>query len=367
MAELLKNLYSKSFYDQFGVVLKQTIPSYNHDEFLKLIFVEEFEEYELKQRLSHTTKVLHHFLPSNFEKATQTLKCLIDNLNSAKMCEQSMEFMFLPEYVEVYGINDYKTSVIAFEFITQFTSCEFAVRPFLIKYPHEMLEQMKTWSKHKNNMVRRLATEGSRPRLPWAMGLPDFKKDPNPILPILDNLKNDECEIVRRSVANNLNDIAKDNPQTVIDISKKWKGKNSNTDALVKHACRTLLKQGDMEILNLFGFGSDYFKYSDFKIITPLVKIGESLEFSFSIENEDKHSQLLRLEYGLYYMKNNGKLARKVFKISEREIQSNTVLDIQRKQSFKIISTRKFHVGLHQLSIIINGIEGELLDFELSH
>ena len=367
MSELLKDLYSEAFYEKFGAVLKQTIPSVDTGEFKNLIFSDEFENYELKQRLSHTTKVLNHFLPQEFKKATQSIKELIVNLNSVNMREQSMEFMFLPEYIEIYGINDYEDSVKAFEFITQFTSCEFAVRPFLKKYPNEMLYQMISWSKHENNKVRRLASEGSRPRLPWAMALPSYKNNPAPILPILDNLKEDSCEVVRRSVANNLNDIAKDNPDVVIDISKKWKGKSKETDALVKHACRTLLKQGDMQILELFGFGSSSFKVSGFKIDTPLVQIGDYLSFSFCIINEDEKSQLLRLEYGLYYMKNNGKLARKVFKISEREIESNKIYEIQRRQSFKIISTRKFHIGLHQLSIIVNGIEGEKLNFELEN
>ncbi len=366
MSELIKDLYSEAFYEQFSSVLKQTIPSVNKDEFKNLIFIDAFESYELKERLSHTTKVLNHFLPEDFKSATQTIKELIENLNSANMREQSMEFMFIPEYIEIYGINDYENSVKAFEFITQFTSCEFAVRPFLKKYPDEMLSQMISWSKHENNKVRRLASEGSRPRLPWAMALPSYKNDPSPILPILENLKEDSCEVVRRSVANNLNDIAKDNPDTVIDISKQWKGKSKETDALVKHACRTLLKQGELQILKLFGFGSQNFKVSGFNIITPQVKIGDYLGFKFSIINQDDSAKLLRLEYGLYYMKNNGKLARKVFKISEREIESNKIYDIQRKQSFKIISTRKFHTGLHQVSIIVNGIEGEKLDFELT-
>ncbi len=134
-------------------------------------------------------------------------------------------------------------------------------------YPDEMLSQMISWSKHENNKVRRLASEGSRPRLPWAMALPSYKNDPSPILPILENLKEDSCEVVRRSVANNLNDIAKDNPDTVIDISKQWKGKSKETDALVKHACRTLLKQGELQILKLFGFGSVSCKFLNFLVL----------------------------------------------------------------------------------------------------
>ena len=365
MSELVKNLYSEEFYERFGDIINQTILDFDKKIFIEMIFDDNFECYELKQRMTHTTKVLNHFFPNNFYEATQVLIRLIENLRSENMTEQSMEFMFLPEYIELYGLDDFENSVNAFEYITQFTSCEFAVRPFLKKYPEEMLTQMILWSQHKNNKVRRLASEGSRPRLPWAMALPSYKKDPNPIVPILNNLKNDSCEVVRRSVANNLNDIAKDNENIVVNIAKKWIGKDHQTDALVKHACRTLLKQGNTQILNLFGFESNRFEVTNFTVDTKVVKIGDFVEFSFSITNIDKKAQKLRLEYGLHYMKNNGKLAKKVFKISEREIDSNTTLDIKRKQSFKIISTRKFHVGLHQVSIIINGIEGEKLNFEL--
>ena len=363
--ELIKNIYSVSFYDKFAVVLKKTVPNFDEIKFKSLIFNENFESYELKQRLSHTTKVLNHFLPSKFKLATLMIKKIIENLLKEDITEQSMEFMFLPDYVEQYGIDDFESSIDAFEYITQFTSCEFAVRPFLKKYPIQMLEQMILWSKHKNNKVRRLASEGSRPRLPWAMALPSYKKDPTPILPILENLKLDSCEVVRRSVANNLNDIAKDNPDFVIQVAKKWKNKSKETDVLIKHACRTLLKQGDIQILKLFGFDSLKFKVDNFKINTPVVSIGDKLEFSFSVLNQEKIPKKLRLEYGLYYMKNSGNLSRKVFKISEREIEPNKIYEIQKHQSFKIITTRKFYTGLHQLSIIINGIEGEKKDFEL--
>jgi 3-methyladenine DNA glycosylase AlkC len=342
-----------------------TIPSFNKETFTQLIFNDYFIHYELKERMTHTAKVLHHFLSDDFGEAAETIKQLIDNLRLAGIKEKSIEFMFFPEYISMYGIDKYEESISAFEFITQFTSCEFAVRPYILKYEEKMLTQMVLWSKHPNNKVRRLASEGSRPRLPWAMALPSLKKNPMPIFPILDTLKNDSCEVVRRSVANNLNDISKDNPNFVIETAQKWLGYTKETDALIKHASRTLLKQGESKTLQLFGFDSKNIMLSNFDILTPNVKIGDALEFSFSITNENKTCKTLRLEYGLYYKKNNGDLSRKVFKISEREIEPNKVYKINRKQSFKLITTRKFHTGIHQLSIIINGQESQIKDFEL--
>lgn len=215
-------------------------------------------------------------------------------------------------------------------------------------------------------MVRRLSTEGCRPRLPWAMAIPSLKKNPIPIIPILEELKKDESESVRRSVANNINDISKDNPDMVIKLAKSWKGKTTETDKLIKHACRTLLKQGDLELLKIFGFGSiNEIRIDNFEILTPKVKVGTFLEFTFKLKNTSKIASKIRLEYGVYYQKANKTLSKKVYKISEKEYQGNSITKINRKQSFKIITTQKFHLGLHQLSIIINGKEFNKVDFEL--
>jgi len=367
MSNLFKDIYSESFYDQISEVLSQTISSFDPVEFKGLIFNDEFDGYELKERMTHTAKVLSHFLPDDFGKATETIKQIIENLRITGVKEEIIEFMFFPEYIAMYGIDDYENSISAFEFVTQFTSCEFAVRPYILKYEEKMLAQMLLWSKHKNNIVRRLASEGSRPRLPWAMALPNLKKNPTPILLILNNLKQDSCEIVRRSVANNLNDISKDNPEIVIELAKEWKGISKETDSIIKHACRTLLKQGNPEALKLFGFDSNHIELSEFQISTPKVRIGSKLEFSFSISNKNKRNKMVRLEYGLYYQKKNGKLSRKVFKISEREVGPNKMYEIKRKQSFKLITTRKFYPGRHQLSIIINGQESKTMEFELTN
>ncbi|NQY35512.1 MAG: DNA alkylation repair protein [Alteromonadaceae bacterium] len=365
MSNLFKDIYLPEFYNKFSKILKQALVSFNADEFNQLIFNDKFEAYELKERMTHTAKVLNHFLNDDFTVAATEIKDIIKCLRVNEFLETSIEFMFFPEYISMVGIENFADAVSSFEFITQFTSCEFAVRPFLIKYPQQMQAQMLLWSTHENNKVRRLASEGSRPRLPWAMGLPEFKKDPAPILPILNNLKNDSCEVVRRSVANNLNDIAKDNPDVVINWATEFLGQSKETDALIKHACRTLLKTGDAVVLKLLGFDSKDVKWSDFKITTPKVKIGDKLNFSFTLINESKKSQKLRLEYGLYYKKQNGSLARKVFKISEREIEPGKSYNLDRNQSFKLISTRKFHLGEHQVSLIINGVESEAKSFEL--
>ena len=370
MAELFKNLYNRDFYLTLSQHLKGCLADYdvrafNEQKFMTLILPDNFDALELKERMSHTNAVMHQFMPTDFSQAADVLVKLIASLTKAGITEGSVEYMFLPEYLETYGINHYQKSVEVMEEITKFTSGEFSVRPFLIKYGSQMLQQMFAWSKHEHHMVRRLASEGSRPRLPWAIALQEYKKNPADILPILHQLIDDPTEIVRRSVANNLNDIAKDNPQVVIAFVKEYLGKSEQFDRTLKHASRTLLKQACPETLALFGYDSTDIELLNFKIVTPEVKFGDSAEFTFALKNNATGTKKIRLEYGLYFMKKNGLLAKKVFKISERFLAANELHQVNRKQSFKAISTRVLYPGEHQVSIILNGKEFPSKDFVL--
>lgn len=288
MAEPFKNMYNKQFFDLFTKDLRLVIDDFDAHGFVSQIMDDEWEGRELKQRWIHITSILKKFLPTDYKEAITKILELLDHVKNTRpdfsviddtkfglMLEYGV---ILNNYVEQYGLDDYETSVKAIEKITQFTSCEFVTHPFIIKYPDKMMKQMLVWSKHEHWGVRRLASEGCRPRLPWAMALPNLKKDPTPIIPILENLKNDPARFVRLSVANNLNDIAKDNPEIVIDLAKKWKGESKEVDWIIKHGCRTLLKQGIPEVMELFGFDSirNNISVEDFQISSPKVKVGKT-------------------------------------------------------------------------------------------
>lgn len=355
---LLKNLYNPAFYHQFCRVAGSVLPGFDAEAFQSLIFDEQWDGRELKDRMKHTSAVLHHFLPQPFAKAAGAILNLVEALQAEGITEKALEYMFFPDYVERFGLEHYDVSVGAMERLTPFTSCEFAVRPFIKKYEGRMLEQMLRWSGHPNHHVRRLASEGSRPRLPWAMALPRLKQDPSPVLPILENLKADPSEYVRRSVANNLNDISKDNPGIALAVFRDWIGRHPETDRLVKHGCRTLLKEGRPEAMALFGYSSSReVTIQNFKMQTPAVTVGEHLKFSFELQNQSARPALIRLEYGLYYLRANGSHSRKVFKISEREYPAGSTALIERKQSFRPITTRRYYPGQHELSLIVNGVE----------
>lgn len=272
--------------------------------------------------------------------------------------------MFFPDFVERYGLSEFEDSIEALEAFTKVSSSEFAVRPFIMRYPQRMMAQMEIWADSKNEDVRRLATEGCRPRLPWAMALPGFKSDPLPVLEILEKLKEDESEYVRRSVANNLNDISKDHPELVIRVARSWMGKSPETDWVAKHACRTLLKQGDPDALGLFGFGSPAHIEIDDLIVDDSVAWGDSLTFSFRLQTPKKRLGKLRIEYGIDFMKNNGRQSRTIFKISESDFTSRQK-QVTRTHAFKPISTRKYYAGAHGIAIILNGQEVASGAFEL--
>lgn len=367
MAILLKDLYySPKFYTKFANELSQIIPDFDSQSFISAIFDSHWESRELKDRMRHTAEVLHHFFPSDFKESASLILNLVQLVLGNPSKGDGFTYIFLADYIERFGINDIETSMALIEDVTQLSSCEFAVRPFIIKYPDQMISQMIRWSKHPNHHVRRLASEGIRPRLPWAMALPLFKKNPELIFPILENLKQDPSEYVRKSVANNLNDISKDNPDVVLAVIQRWKNCSAHTDWIIKHGCRTLLKQGHPKIFEFYKLSAtENIEIADFKINPTILKIGEDLHFSFTIQNNDTKAHDLRLEYAIYYKRQNNSLSKKVFKISEKTIQSLDTFTIYKKQSFKIISTRKFYSGVQHISIIINGIEKQKLPFEL--
>ncbi len=262
--------------------------------------------------------------------------------------------------------NKIIVNIIALTHFTQFSSSEFAVRPYIIKYQKQMINQHLIWSKHKNYHVRRLASEGIRPRLPWAMALLDFKKDPSPIIPILNNLMADEQEYVRRSVANCINDISKDHPQIVIDLVKNNINKSTETDKLLKHASRGLLKKGNAEILKLFGLNNEHLvNLLSLQIDKLKIQIGKSFNFTFSVQLQEKVASQVRLEYNIYYVKANGKQSAKIFQIGTYLLQPNQTVEVNKKHSFINLTTRKHYAGMHKIAIVANGNEIGFLDFEL--
>lgn len=366
MAEPLKHVYSPAFIDSLTRSLKQVYPSLNKKGFTAAVFDAEWDKRELKQRMKHLAHVLHQFLNTNYAEDILIVVDWVHLLSAQRDNHQSFEYLFLAEYVEIFGQEHLAVSMKAIEEITQYTSCEFAIRPFLIRQPETVMKYMLRWSKHKHASVRRFASEGCRPRLPWGMAIPAFKKDPSLILPILENLKDDDSLYVRKSVANNLNDIAKDNPDVVIDRIKKWQGTSANTDWIIKHGARTLLKKAHAEVLGLFGLHTaPACTVSNVVLGQKKLRIGETLSFAFDLDTDTEKESRLRIEFAVYYVKAGGKPGRKLFKITENRYAKGKRISFNKKLSFKDLTTRKHYPGKHSLAIVVNGNECPPVEFHL--
>lgn len=349
MAEELRAIFDHGFIDDLSKKVKDAYPSFQNEKFTEMVYAGDWNELSLKQRVRRISECFHATLGVEYKAVIDILKEVAPNYQG------NLSGIIFPDYVEVYGLHDWETSIEALEYFTQFSSSEFAVRPFVVLSESKMMEQFLIWSKHPNEHVRRLASEGSRPRLPWGMALKSLKKDPSLILPILENLKEDPSLYVRKSVANNLNDISKDHPDITLALAKRWYGNKEITDWIVKKALRTLLKKGNVEALELFGLGRlEHIKASNLEV-TESVSIGDSCFFTFTLESTDGAPRKLRVEYVIDFVKANGKHSPKQFQISESTILPGETRHYTKVHSFKDLSTRKHYQGVHFVSIVVNG------------
>jgi 3-methyladenine DNA glycosylase AlkC len=352
MAEPLKTMYNKQFIAELSSKLQRVYPAFDGKRFAWHVFDSAWERRELKDRIHHITESLHAELPSGYPEALEVL-CAI-----APECK-GFPYLIFPDFVEFYGLlpEHEVLSLQALELFTQYSSAEFAIRPFIKRSPERTMVQMLAWARHHNHHVRRLASEGSRPRLPWAMALPEFKRNPAPILPILELLKADESDYVRRSVANNLNDIAKDHPSLVLEIAERWNGHSPHTDWIVRHGCRTLFKKGNAQALALVGVSAiNAAQVQSFQALQPQLGIGETLNYTFELVVAKGEARHTRVDLAVDYVKANGSTSKKVFKLLEKPLESGTYA-MRRTLRFQDFTTRKHYPGQHRLTLIINGVE----------
>ncbi len=251
------------------------------------------------------------------------------------------------------------------EMTKRFTA-EFEIRHLLVEDQERALATMAQWTNDPNHHVRRLVSEGSRPRLPWGMQLTQLVKDPLPTLPLLTALRDDESEYVRRSVANHLNDIAKDHPDLVSEVANDWmQGADKNREKLLRHACRTLIKQGHAGALAAFGVKAPQLKQVELQLDSATVHFGEALSFNAQLHSDSAVEQTLIIDYLLHFKKANGTLAAKVFKGTKLTLDAGARYTFSKKHAIKPITTRKYYGGVQGLSLRINGHDFGYADFEL--
>ena len=371
--EPFKNLFNHNLIKQMAMHLHRVWPEFDVEGYCKLAG-QNLEQNELKQRIDQIMCALKEFLPDSFPDAA---KVIIDSLHmdddvdlsNLTMDDQGIRgWACAPicHYVGVHGLDDFDLGMtVEYELTKRFTS-EYGIRFFILHDQARAFATLQEWAKDGNYHVRRLVSEGSRPRLPWAMQFPELIKDPAPILPLLEMLRDDPSEYVRRSVANNLNDIAKDHPDVVAGIAGKWLGGATPArEKLVRHACRTLIKQGHEQTLRALGYGKPEVTLKAFSVITPVIKMGVPLQFDMTLNSITNKDQNLMIDYVIHHRKANGKTTPKVFKWKNSSLKAGKPLSAQRNHPIKPITTRVYYPGLHHVEIMINGQSFGVQDFEL--
>ncbi len=371
MAEPLKNLFSADVITRMADHLAR-IEGVDRARFLELA-LEDLDGLEMMQRSAQITAALGEVLPSDFLEALRELKALLHPETEAELDSLALDegglrgWALVPvgTYVAEHGLGQPKQSLAFLREMTMRFSAEFAVRPFFRDHTELTLAHAGRWADDANHHVRRLASEGSRPRLPWGLRLGVFVADPEPLLPILERLRDDPSEYVRRSVANNLNDIAKDHPGLVTGIARNWlRDAPPKRAKLVKHACRTLIKAGDPGALEVFGYGPPDSVRAELTCDAEVV-LGGALSVSAELSNDNADSLPLLIDLVLWFRKTDGRLAPKVFKWTETTVAAGASLNLKKSVPLRDVTTRRHYPGAQAVALQVNGVELARAGFDL--
>jgi 3-methyladenine DNA glycosylase AlkC len=346
----LKEIFDERRFRNVALNVTAIFAKFNTPKFLDIALAG-LEELSLMQRLRRMTQALHATLPADYRRALDILRKL------ATRIEPGFATLVLPDFVGQYGRHDFDVSMEALKYFTGFGSSEFAIREFLRDDLQRTLEVMKTWSTDPSDAVRRLASEGSRPRLPWSFRLDAIVADPSLTAPILENLRADPSLYVRKSVANHLNDVTRSHPDWVLDRLATWPIDNPQTAWIARHGLRSLIKAGDNRALSVIGAGCvPEVKLGKFSISPRRVTLGEKVTLSFELASTSNESQRLVVDYRMHYVKKSGTTAAKVFKLKELTLGGGQRVSIERTQNIRDFTTRMHYAGRHDVEILVNGL-----------
>jgi len=352
-------MFNEVFYRKFAKAFISADRNFDAEGFVKEV-THEIDSLSLNGRLRNTSLVLHSYLPTGFEAALEVLYAAAPSL------PRGYTALVLPDYLAIFGQQYFQLSMQGLRDFTAMGSSEFAVRYFLKSDLKNALKIMHQWAKDPDVHVRRLASEGSRPRLPWSFKLDAIIQDPSLTRGILEELKADPELYVRKSVANHLNDHSKDNVDYLIPLLKGWDASNAHTRWIMKHAGRSLIKKGSPEVLELFGFGGGaQVQISDLKLESEALQLGDKLTFSFQITSQESQMRKMVIDYAIHYVKSAGSLSRKVFKLKEIELAPAQSIKISKSQLLKDFTTRIHYSGTHELEIMVNGVVVAATKFDL--
>lgn len=308
------------------------------------------EALSILQRVHRIAEALSLALPGPYEAQLAQVCAAAPSLSGAFIN------MGLCDFVASYGLHDPVRSLKALRQLTPYGTAEFAIRPFLRQDLPGTLATMTRWTTDRNEHVRRLASEGSRPRLPWSFRLEALVRDPSPVAALLDALRHDDSLYVRRSVANHLNDISKDHPDWVFAHLSDWELDDPRCAWIVKHALRSRIKQGDARALRLIGASDGADAVVDDLRLTPgTVALGGEVEIAFTLRSTALAEQRLVVDYVVHYVKKNGSASPKVFKLRTVSLPPGGEAPVRIRRALRNFTTRVHYAGEHRVQVMVNG------------
>jgi 3-methyladenine DNA glycosylase AlkC len=360
MADALKDMFNKQFFRELAIGFNKADKNFHPENFLKDI-TKGLEQLSLNERMRNTSVCLKKHLPQDYKKALRIL------LEVASQFKGGYRALLFPDFVGQYGHDHIALSLDALKVLTSYGSSEFAIREYLKRDLKGTLKVMYKWADDKNHHVRRLASEGSRPRLPWSFSIPQIMNEPELTRSILEKLKADNELYVRKSVANHLNDFSNSQTEWMLKVMSGWDKSNVHTAWIIKHASRTLIKKGHSGSLAIFDFEKNAkVELKGLKLSSSKLKLGEQQNFSFDLISGKNKTQKLVVDYAIHYSKKSGELNRKVFKLKELQLKPAEKVRISKSQTFKDFSTRKHYEGKHVIEILVNGKSMGIKEFLLT-
>ena len=367
MAEPLKEMFNKAAVEWLAAILATAAPDFPRSKFTRAI-VADLPALELIARVDRIALELRRHLPADFRQAVRIVSKALGDPPPAGDGTDFGSFRVLPlhRFVAQVGLDHADHALAYFKSATRHFTGEFDIRPFIQRDQKNVLREMRSWAKDSDWRVRRLASEGSRPRLPWGLRLQALVKDPAPILPILEDLRDDPIEAVRRSVANSLNDIAKDHPDRTVQILTGWRGQESRAP-LIRHALRHIVKQGHVGALAMMGADQKAkFEARDLKLSHSRIAIGGKIGIDVTLRNAGKKPALAILDYAVHHLGARGEPRPKVFKWKQVELAPGETASLSRQHSLKPVTTRRYYPGSHKIDIRVNGRILAEADFTLT-
>lgn len=351
---LLKDLLGTAALARIAMAGEQASPRFDPGRFQGALG-DDFPDLSIMERVRRIGDALHAALPLPFPDAVGIVRTM------GPLVDRGFQAVALSEYVARHGLDDVEGSMAALADLTGFGSSEFAVRPFLIRYPDTALATMRSWAGSGDEHVRRLSSEGTRPRLPWATRIPALTADPELAAPILERLKADPSPYVRKSVANHLNDITYRHPDWALAMMEGWAGKDAHTGWIIRHALRSLIKAGHPRALALVGAaGTVAVEVASFTVAPSALRLGDRLRIAADIVSTGTQAQRLVVDYRVHYARPGGKASGKVFKLKTVDLPPAGRTRLEISQVIRDFSTRKHHPGAHRVDLIINGtVRGE--------